>query len=401
MQSYKLIFLAGILAGILLIAGCVTPTPPVQDVVSIIYTQGTGPMPTLLATGQIDGYIAWQPFVEVAPLADIGKVLVYSQNLPPDDRWKNHPCCVFTVRDDILAENPDLVNALTAATILSTQYIKEHPNETAEITADWLAGKGNFTYGDISVSSVEVLERAVPTVRYTNEPSRDWMEGNLEFVYALRELGLLSGRLANTTDSQTEALLFNTAPYYAAEAMIQNGSITTPKKVSEPIGIGYLNSDHDASLFVAVKNWQYFNDSYGIALKPRDLTASRPDIVDLIVNGVPVAELRLIAGPAGPSLMQLAATDQIQFAYVGNPPTISAIDAGTPVKIVMAINTEGSGVVVSKDSPATDWTSFVDWAKSRAESGKPLKIAAPGKGSIQDVMLRYALEESDLSVKEG
>jgi ABC-type nitrate/sulfonate/bicarbonate transport system substrate-binding protein len=401
MQSYKLIFLAGILAGILLIAGCVTPTPPIQDVVSIIYTQGTGPMPTLLATGQIDGYIAWQPFVEVAPLADIGKVLVYSQNLPPDDRWKNHPCCVFTVRDDILAENPDLVNALTAATILSTQYIKEHPNETAEITADWLAGKGNFTYGDISVSSVEVLERAVPTVRYTNEPSRDWMEGNLEFVYALRELGLLSGRLANTTDSQTEALLFNTAPYYAAEAMIQNGSITTPKKVSEPIGIGYLNSDHDASLFVAVKNWQYFNDSYGIALKPRDLTASRPDIVDLIVNGVPVAELRLIAGPAGPSLMQLAATDQIQFAYVGNPPTISAIDAGTPVKIVMAINTEGSGVVVSKDSPATDWTSFVDWAKSRAEGGKPLKIAAPGKGSIQDVMLRYALEESDLSVKEG
>jgi ABC-type nitrate/sulfonate/bicarbonate transport system substrate-binding protein len=401
MQSYKLIFLAGILAGILLIAGCVTPTPPIQDVVSIIYTQGTGPMPTLLATGQIDGYIAWQPFVEVAPLADIGKVLVYSQNLPPDDRWKNHPCCVFTVRDDILAENPDLVNALTAATILSTQYIKEHPNETAEITADWLAGKGNFTYGDISVSSVEVLERAVPTVRYTNEPSKDWMEGNLEFVYALRELGLLSGRLANTTDSQTEALLFNTAPYYAAEAMIQNGSITTPKKVSEPIGIGYLNSDHDASLFVAVKNWQYFNDSYGIALKPRDLTASRPDIVDLIVNGVPVAELRLIAGPAGPSLMQLAATDQIQFAYVGNPPTISAIDAGTPVKIVMAINTEGSGVVVSKDSPATDWTSFVNWAKSRAEGGKPLKIAAPGKGSIQDVMLRYALEESDLSVKEG
>jgi ABC-type nitrate/sulfonate/bicarbonate transport system substrate-binding protein len=27
-------------------------------------------------------------------------------------------------------------------------------------------------------------------------------------------------------------------------------------------------------------------------------------------------------------------------------------------------------------------------------------MAAPGKGSIQDVMLRYALEESGLSVKE-
>jgi ABC-type nitrate/sulfonate/bicarbonate transport system substrate-binding protein len=401
MQPRMLILLAGIVSAILLMAGCITPTLPPQDTVSIIYTQGTGPMPTLLATGQIDGYIAWQPFVEVAPLAGIGKVLVYSQNLPPDDRWKNHPCCVLTVNDDMLTDNPELVNALTAVTILSTQYINEHPNESAEITADWLAGKGNFTYGDISVSSVEVLKRSIPSVRYTNDPSEDWMNGNLEFVYALRELGLLNGQLANTTDSETKTLIFDTDPYYAAEAMIAKGTITTPPEVKGPIGIGYLNSDHHAALFVAVKNWQYFNDMYGIALKPRDLTASRPDVVDLIVNGKNVAELRLIPGPAGPSLMQLAATGQIQVAYVGNPPAISAIDAGTPVKIIMALNTEGSGIVVSNESPATGWTSFVQWAKDRAAQNKPLKIAAPGKGSIQDVMLRYALEESDLSVKEG
>jgi uncharacterized repeat protein (TIGR01451 family) len=35
-------------------------------------------MPTLLATKQIDGYIAWQPFVEVAPVAHIGKVITYT-----------------------------------------------------------------------------------------------------------------------------------------------------------------------------------------------------------------------------------------------------------------------------------------------------------------------------------
>jgi NitT/TauT family transport system substrate-binding protein len=66
----------------------------------------------------------------------------------------------------------------------------------------------------------------------------------------------------------------------------------------------------------------------------------------------------------------------------------------------MALNNEGSGVVVVTTSPATDWPSFVQWAKERAAAGKPIKMAAPGKGSIQDVMLRYALEESGLSVKE-
>ncbi|HQM56616.1 MAG TPA: ABC transporter substrate-binding protein, partial [Methanoregulaceae archaeon] len=96
----RLIVSLAVMLTALLIAGCITPSPSGENSVSVIYTKGTGPMPTLLATDQIDGYIAWQPFVEVAPLAGIGKVLVYSGDLPPAGRWKNHPCCVFTARQD-------------------------------------------------------------------------------------------------------------------------------------------------------------------------------------------------------------------------------------------------------------------------------------------------------------
>ncbi|MCE5298893.1 MAG: ABC transporter substrate-binding protein [Methanoregulaceae archaeon] len=401
MQISKMIAVGAVMAIALLIAGCITPAPPAENSVSVIYTKGTGPMPTLLATDQIDGYIAWQPFVEVAPLAGIGKVLIYSGDLPPAGRWQNHPCCVFTARQDAIDNNPDLTNALTAALILSTRYIEDNPNESAEIVADWLAGKGNFTYGDISVSSVEVLQRAFPTVKFVNEPTDDWKNDTLEFVYAQRELGVLTGSLVNTTDKESIDLLFDSKPYDSADSMIQSGVITTPAVQSKPIGLGYLMSDHHAALFVAVKNWKYFEDTYGIAIKPRDLTASRPDVADLIVNGQPVAELRLVSADAGPQLMQLSSTDTIQYALVGNPPAIAAIDKGTPVKIIMAVNEEGSGIVLAEDAPANDWDSFVTWAKTRSASGQPLKIAAPGKGSIQDVLLRYSLEESGLSVKEG
>lgn len=397
----RLIIALAVMLTALLIAGCITPSPSGENSVSVIYTKGTGPMPTLLATDQIDGYIAWQPFVEVAPLAGIGKVLVYSGDLPPAGRWKNHPCCVFTARQDAIDNNPELTNALTAAFVLSTQYISEHPNESAEIVADWLAGKGNFTYGNITVSSVDVLQRAFPTVKFVNEPTDEWKNDTLEFVYAQRELGVLTGALVNTTDAESLRLLFDTRPYESAQVMIQSGQITTPLTQSKPISVGYLLSDHDAALFVAVKNWKYFQDNYGIALKPRDLTASRPDIADLIVNGVTVAEVRLVPADAGPQLMQLASTDTIQYALVGNPPTIAAIDKGTPVKIIMALNNEGSGIVIAEDAPANDWESFVSWAETRSAGGQPVKIAAPGKGSIQDVLLRYALEESGLSIKEG
>jgi len=388
------------LAALLLVAACTTTTSKATYDVGILYTKGTGPMPTLLATNQIDGYIAWQPFVEVAPVANIGKVISYSGNLPPDDRWKNHPCCVLTSRTDFMSSNPVFVDDMGVATILGTQYLNAHEAEAADITADWLAGKGNFTYGNITVSSVDILERSFPTVKFVNEPSEQWMAGQLEFVYALRELGTINGKLRNTTDIETKALLFDTGPYNQAMAMINTSSITVPPVMPNPIGVGYLLSDHHASLFVAVKKWQYFNDTYGIALKPEDPTATRPDLVDLIVKGKKVATLKLVPADAGPQLMQLAATNAIQMAYVGNPPAISAIDQGTPLKILMALNNEGSGVVVSEASPATDWNSFVLWAQQRAAAGNPIKMAAPGKGSIQDVMLRYSLEESGLSVKE-
>ena len=392
------LLLIGCLAALLLAAGCTTPKATYD--VGILYTKGPGPMPTLLATKQIDGYIAWQPFVEVAPVAHIGKVITYSGDLPPDDRWKDHPCCVLTSRTDFMAGNPALVDDMGVATILATQYLNAHQSEAADITADWLAGKGNFTYGNVTVSSVDILERSFPTVKFVNEPSEQWMAGQVEFVYALRELGTISGKLKNTTDDQTRSILFDTGPYNAAEAMINAKSFKVPNPTSAPVGVGYLLSDHHASLFVAVKKWQYFNDTYGIALKPEDPTASKPDLVDLLIGGQKVATLKLIPADAGPQLMQLAATNTIQIAYVGNPPAISAIDQGTPVKILMALNDEGSGVVVVTESPATDWPSFVQWAKDRAAAGKPIKMAAPGKGSIQDVMLRYALEESGLSVKE-
>jgi len=403
--------IVGVLLCAALIAGCTdttpatgTPTPTASasaGSVIITYTKGTGPMPTLLGTDQIDGYIAWQPFVEVPPMAGIGKILVYSGDLPPEGKWKNHPCCVFTATEGMIRDNPDLANALTAALVLSTHYLEEHPEESAEIVADWLAGKGNFTYGDISVSSVDVLQKAFPTVKFVNEPTDAWIHSNIEFVHALRELNVLTGSLKDSTDAESESILFDTAPYYAAQSMIDAGTIVSPAVMEEPVGVGYLMSDHHAARFVAISKWQYFNDNYGIAIKPRDLTASRPDTADLIVNGKTIAELRLVSGDAGPQLMQLMATDNIQCALVGNPPAISAADKGTPVKIIMAINSEGSGVVVTEDSPATDWNTFVTWAKERSAAGKPLKIAAPGKGSIQDVMIRYSLEASGLSVNEG
>ena len=388
---------AVVLAG-LVVAGCVVPGPPSnQTVVSILDARGVGQMPNLLATRQVDGYIAWQPFVEIARESSIGQLVVYSRDLPPERAWQDHPTNVFVARDDFLARNPDISAALVAVTITATAYINDHPDEAAAITADWLVGGANFTYGEISVPSGQVLRNAMPTIAFTTEPSGAWLNGTYRFIDALAGLGLVGGQLAGATDEERGRILFDFGPYRDAREQLAQGRLATPERASTPIGVGYLMAADHAALFVAVKRWEHFDETYGIALRPRDPRQTRPDRCDLIVNGEAVAELRLVTAEAGPGLMQLASTNTIQCSYVGVPPSIAAVDRGTPVRILHPVDTEGSGLVVTSGAPARDWATFVAWARERSAGGDPLTIAVPGTGSIQDVMLRVALGESGLT----
>ena len=409
MKIMAIAFIA--VAFLLIIAGCTQPATPASSTaptsttassgtVGILYTQGVAPMPGLLATSQVDGYIAWQPVVEAGVESGIGQVASYSKDLPPSGKWSDHPQNVFVVRQDFNDKNPDLVNAFSALNLASSQYITDHPQESAGIVADWLAGKQNFTYGNVSVSSVTAVSNSLPTIKFTNEPSDAW-KGNMgDFIQAQIDLGLVNGYLKNGTAGDKDSLLYNFAPYQSAKTIVLTKKVTTPAVVKDPITVGYLMAVDHSALFVAVKNYQYFNDTYGIELKPQDPTKAKPDVADFIVNGQKVAEVNLVSASAGPALMQLAATNGIQMSYVGAPPAIAAIDKGIPVKITYPIDNLGTGIVVTKGVPVQDWQSFAAWAKQRSDAGKPLVIAAPGKGSIQDVMLRSSLQDSGFATTE-
>ncbi|MGD0080026.1 MAG: ABC transporter substrate-binding protein [Methanoregula sp.] len=414
MKAMRITILAFIVfALVLFTAGCTQPaatpagttpgpasTAASSGTVGILYTQGVGPMPGLLATSQVDGYISWQPVVEAGVESGVGQVASYSKDLPPAGKWSDHPQNVFVVRQDFYDSNPDFVNAFSALNLASSQYITDHPRESAEIVADWLAGKQNFTYGNVSVSSVTAVNNSLPTIRFTNEPSDAWKSSMNDFVQAQIDLGSINGYLKNGTAGDKESLLYNFSPYQSAETIIATKNVPTPPVVKAPVTVGYLMAVDHSALFVAVKNYQYFNDTYGIELKPQDPTKAKPDVADLIVNGQKVAEVHLVSASAGPALMQLAATNGIQMSYVGAPPAIAAIDQGIPIKITYPIDNLGSGLVVTRGAPVQDWQSFIAWAKQRSDAGKPLVIAAPGKGSIQDVMLRYALKDSGFATTE-
>jgi ABC-type nitrate/sulfonate/bicarbonate transport system substrate-binding protein len=400
MQKAKILAIIGIVLAALLAAGCTqSPAPGTNATVMLLYTN-PGQMPQLLATDQIDGYMSWQPFVAVGEVTGLAKVVSYSQNLPPPAIWADHSCDSLVARDAMVQDNPELTDALSAAIITATNYTRDNPDRAAEISADWIFGGSDLTFGNVTVSSVDVEKASIPTIRFTNDPSPQWMESNILFIDALKNIGYVTGTLSNVTPEQTDALIYDFGPLENAQAMLAAGTVTAPPGPSRKISIGYLLSDHDAPLFVAIKEWQYFNDTYGVALKPVGDTTGRVQNAELLVDGKKVADVQLVQGDGGAQLMTLMASNAIDFAIAGTPPTISSIDKGTPIKILFPVHTEGSGLVVTSSAPVTDWESFITWIKEKSSTDNPVKIAVAPKGSIQDVQLKYALEQSGITVIE-
>ena len=130
----------------------------------------------------------------------------------------------------------------------------------------------------------------------------------------------------------------------------------------EEVTIGYLPSDHDAALFVA--------DSQGKFQE----------------NGI---KTKLVQFNNGGDLMTAMASGDVDIGYVGITPVLSSIAKGVPVKVISAAQTEGSGIVVAKDSGINAVSDL---------AGK--KIATPGEASIQHMLLTYYLQQNGMSISD-
>ncbi|MBI5679591.1 MAG: ABC transporter substrate-binding protein [Methanobacterium sp.] len=91
----------------------------------------------------------------------------------------------------------------------------------------------------------------------------------------------------------------------------------------------------------------------------------------------------------GSNIVIAMAAGQIDIGYVGTAPATMAIDKGMPLKIVAAVNEEGSGIVIAQNSTIKNITDFENHI-----------VCIPSKGSIQDILLNYLLQENNISPKD-
>jgi NitT/TauT family transport system substrate-binding protein len=130
----------------------------------------------------------------------------------------------------------------------------------------------------------------------------------------------------------------------------------------DTIKVGYLPTDHSAALLVAKYNKTY--EKNGLNVRTTQIS-SGSNIVDAVASG------------------------DIDIGYVGITPAMQGISKGIPIKVIGAVNLEGSGIVVQPNSTITDPADL---------NGK--KIATPGVSSIQQVLLLYELQKYNITSQE-
>jgi len=145
------------------------------------------------------------------------------------------------------------------------------------------------------------------------------------------------------------------------------GCISPPQEKPKltMLRIGYQPSTHQVAEMVAAEKGWWRED-----LKPFG-----------------IQEVKEYEFPSGPPEMQAMLAGELDMAYVGTAPPITAISQGLDAKIVAGVNTNGSNLVyrpgLSYDSP-------------QSLEGKSIGTYPPG--SIQDAVLKHWLNENNVDL---
>lgn len=133
--------------------------------------------PIALQSGSIDGYIVGEPFAAKGELDGIGRVLYHTKDI-----WPEFISCVLVVRDDLIEDQPELVQELVSGIAKSGKWLDEdqaHRMDAAEVTA-------KHYYFQPPELLKYVLSKPVDRVKYTRlTPLREEFEEIMELALSM------------------------------------------------------------------------------------------------------------------------------------------------------------------------------------------------------------------------
>jgi len=318
-----------------------------------------------LGTGEISGFIMWEPYPAIAITKGYGKPLVYSGKI-----WNEHPCCVVAYDDDWYKKtnnSDEILNRMALVQLRSVEYInnaKQVDSKDHEDLINYTMAFGGMTdraAANLSLADVEFIYN-------TNIPGAE------TFIEKIQSFGIFDPAKWNQSGYRNASDYANSLIVNKYVDWAVRNKDTDLKNISlkEPVNIRYaylVNDIHELPFYVA---WQrgYYKD-VGINIS--------------IAEGAPFQN--------GAFEMQKGFKDNtVDIGSLGIPPVIihriNSNDFTTndaKVGVIAGMNNEGSVIVV-----ANNITSLKDLR------GKT--VGFPGPGTIQHVLFLMAADKENLKV---
>ncbi|OSM07229.1 putative nitrate/sulfonate/bicarbonate ABC transporter periplasmic components-like protein [Magnetofaba australis IT-1] len=153
----------------------------------------------------VDGFVIMQPFLAKAEAQGVGKTVAMLHELPPQGKWRGHPCCALAAHNNFLAKHPDLSRKMTALMWRARDLVREKPLQSAKQVAAWLNGS----------EDVEAL--SLPTIDFSVQLDESWRRGVHYWIEAMQHRGSLAGQVrAARSPAELDALLYDRALYQQA-----------------------------------------------------------------------------------------------------------------------------------------------------------------------------------------
>ncbi|MFQ6001147.1 MAG: ABC transporter substrate-binding protein [Anaerolineae bacterium] len=341
-----------LLTSVVLMAGCAAP-PPISESTIFVVTMGPADMLAQLKSGDIDGFIAWEPFNAEAVLSGDGKYLIQSS-----EAWPDHPCCVLAYASQY--EDEIVLRAIAWAHIQATRFLNDPANQEQVIRYAM----------DFTGKDREVVVEALQHIEFIEYPNRQAFK---TYFQKLNQFDILTNLPQDLGFASEEEFFddFLFRRYFDdVRAALDADPRWKPDLVPSDtvVRIGYLLADlHEIAIYVAQQEG-YFQE---VGLIPGENLIVMPPYA----NGVAV--------------MEAFKNGDIDLSYLGSAPaTLKRINDKTPIRVLAGANNVGSAIVVRSDSG-------IDSLEGLA--GKT--IATPGFGTVQDTLLRMVAEQVGLTIQ--
>ncbi len=144
-------------------------------------------MEDALVSGEVDGFVAWEPYVSQAKINGNGKVIMDS-----NDIWPNNPTCVIVSTNSFIKQKPDRLKKFLKVHVEATEYVNTHKNETAAIVSKKLG------------THIDVELEARNHITFIAIPTQEFENNIMKLVDIQKQLGYIKGNDTNMLNSFTD-----------------------------------------------------------------------------------------------------------------------------------------------------------------------------------------------------